>query len=144
MVGMMPIEVTEGKNGELMINNGVTRATRIHQLAPGRLVPVEVTDVRPKANFSKPYDEAGRERPLGAEPLVVARINTGRNEQGKHVLMLLPHHGQGVTLALDDTLLHGLCKLLQDVTAKAEWDMALNLPTGAPTAGTDAKPRVLN
>ena len=108
------------------------------------LLGMEREQALSKANFSKPYDEAGRERPLGAEPLVVARINTGRNEQGKHVLMLLPHHGQGVTLALDDTLLHGLCKLLQDVTAKAEWDMALNLPTGARTAGADAAPRVLN
>lgn len=50
---MPTIEVTEGRDGELMINNGVTRATRIHYLAPGKLVTVEVTEVRPKANFSK-------------------------------------------------------------------------------------------
>lgn len=36
-----------------MINNGVTRATRIHYLAPGQLVTVEITEVKPKANFSK-------------------------------------------------------------------------------------------
>jgi hypothetical protein len=30
---MMPIEVTEGRDGEMMINNGVTRATRMHYLA---------------------------------------------------------------------------------------------------------------
>jgi hypothetical protein len=53
MDGMLPVEVTEGRDGELMINNGVTRATRIHYLAPGKLIPVEITDVRPKANFSK-------------------------------------------------------------------------------------------
>jgi hypothetical protein len=96
-----------------------------------------------KANFSKTYDAAGRERPLGAEPLVVTRINTGRNEAGKHVLALLPHEGQGVTLALDDVLLHGLCKLIQDVAGKAEWDIALTLPTG-PVADTAGAPRVLN
>jgi hypothetical protein len=97
-----------------------------------------------QANFSRPYDAAGRERPLGAEPLVVARVNTGRNEQGKHVLVLLPQQGQGVTLALDDTLLHGLCKLLQDVVAKAEWDMALVMPTGTAQAGAEAAARLLN
>src|SRR3954469_12606001 len=97
-----------------------------------------------KANFSRPYDAAGGERPLGADPLVVARLNTGRNEQGKHVLMLLPQQGQGVTLALDDTLLHGLCKLLQDVVAKAEWDMALVMPTGPAQASPEAAPRLLN
>lgn len=51
--GMPPIEVTEGRDGALMINNGVTRATRIHYLAPGQLVTVEITEVRPKANFSR-------------------------------------------------------------------------------------------
>ena len=96
-----------------------------------------------KANFSRPYDADGRERPLGAEPILIARVNTGRNEQGKHVLALLPQTGQGVTLGLDDTLLHGLCKLLQDVVAKAEWDIVLTLPTGTPALNPDA-PRVLN
>ena len=51
--GMPAIEVTAGMNGELMINDGVTRATRCHYLAPGRPVLVEVIDVRPKANFSR-------------------------------------------------------------------------------------------
>ena len=97
-----------------------------------------------KADFSKPYEEAERERPLGAEPIVVARINTGRNDQGKHVLALLPQQGQGVTLALDDILLHGLCKLLQDVVGKAEWDIVLTLPTGPAAAGTEGAPRILN
>jgi hypothetical protein len=97
-----------------------------------------------KANFSRNYDAAGRERPLGAEPLLVARINTGRNESGKHVLVMLPQDGQGVTLAIDDTLLHGLCKLLQDVVGKAEWDMVLGLPTGPAAVNADGLPRVLN
>jgi hypothetical protein len=50
---MMPIEVTEGRDGEMMINNGVTRATRIHHLAPGKLVTVEITQVKPNANFTR-------------------------------------------------------------------------------------------
>lgn len=50
----MPIvEVTEGKDGLLAINNGVTRATRIHYLSPGLLIKIEVTDVQPLADFSK-------------------------------------------------------------------------------------------
>src|SRR6185295_3173173 len=73
------------------------------------------------ADFSKPYDEAGRARPLGSEPLLVARMNTGRNEQGRHVLGLLPAKGQGINLAMDDTLLHGVCKLLQDAVDKTDW-----------------------
>ncbi len=51
--GMPAVEVTAGMDGELMINDGVTRATRCHCLTPGRPVLVEVIDVRPKANFSR-------------------------------------------------------------------------------------------
>ena len=50
---MPPVEVTEGQNGEMMINDGVTRATRCHYLVPTTLVSVEVIDVRPFANFSR-------------------------------------------------------------------------------------------
>ena len=45
--GMPPLEVSRGTDGELVINNGVTRATRIAKLSPGTLVPVEVIDDLP-------------------------------------------------------------------------------------------------
>jgi hypothetical protein len=40
--GMPPPWVYEGADGELVIFNGVTRATRIAKLAPGALLRVEV------------------------------------------------------------------------------------------------------
>ena len=42
--GMPTLEVSRGTDGELVINNGVTRATRIAKLAPGTTVRVEVID----------------------------------------------------------------------------------------------------
>src|SRR3989442_7938043 len=45
--GMPPIEVSRGTDGELVINNGVTRATRIAKLSPGTTVRVEVIDDLP-------------------------------------------------------------------------------------------------
>lgn len=41
--GMPPLEVKRGADGELVIFDGVTRATRIAKVSPGTLVPVEVT-----------------------------------------------------------------------------------------------------
>lgn len=41
-VGMPPPWVYEGTDEELVLFNGVTRATRIAKLAPGTLIPVEV------------------------------------------------------------------------------------------------------
>jgi hypothetical protein len=39
---MPPLDVTEGPNGEYMINNGVTRATRAYMVNPGGTVPINV------------------------------------------------------------------------------------------------------
>ena len=44
---MPTIEVSRGTDGELVINNDVTRATRIAQLSPGTTVRVEVIDDLP-------------------------------------------------------------------------------------------------
>ncbi len=41
--GMPPIWVNRTRDGRLLIVDGVTRATRIAKLCPGRLVRVEIT-----------------------------------------------------------------------------------------------------
>ena len=51
--GMPPIEVIVGKDGEMIIFNGVTRATRAYQYHPNDPVLVEVTDVLPDINMNK-------------------------------------------------------------------------------------------
>lgn len=51
--GMPPVDVTRVANGELMINNGVTRATRVAKLLPGTWISVIVTDNRPKRDVSR-------------------------------------------------------------------------------------------
>ena len=50
--GMEALQATEGKGGELMINDGVTRATRISRLSPGTKVTVEIIDKAPNVDFS--------------------------------------------------------------------------------------------
>jgi len=45
--GMPPLEVSRGADGEFVVNNGVTRATRIAKLLPGVPVRVEVIDDLP-------------------------------------------------------------------------------------------------
>jgi len=46
-IGMPPLEVSRGSDGELVINDGVTRATRIARYAPTVPVTVEVIDELP-------------------------------------------------------------------------------------------------
>jgi hypothetical protein len=42
----------------------------------------------------------------------------------------LPTVGQGVHITLDDNLLHGVVKLIQNAVARADWDLELQVPTG--------------
>ena len=45
--GMPPLEVYRGTDGEFVLYDGVTRATRVAKLLPGQLVRVEVIDDLP-------------------------------------------------------------------------------------------------
>lgn len=48
--GMPPIWVREGSDGALLILDGVTRATRVAKLLPGRRVSVEIV-----SNSTRPF-----------------------------------------------------------------------------------------
>ncbi|MBX9584479.1 MAG: hypothetical protein K2X87_29615 [Gemmataceae bacterium] len=47
VAGMPTPEVYRGSDGELVVYNGVTRATRVAKLLPGQLLTVEVVDDLP-------------------------------------------------------------------------------------------------
>ena len=49
VAGMPPLEVSRGIDGELVINYGVTRATRVSKYLPGTSVIVEDTGTLPVA-----------------------------------------------------------------------------------------------
>jgi len=52
VTGMPPPWVSRGKNGALMLLNGVTRATRVAKLAPGQTITVEVVEDKPNTDYS--------------------------------------------------------------------------------------------
>ena len=99
-----------------------------------------------RANFAEPFEEAPRQMPLGAEPILVVRIQANRDDSGNQVLGLLPQQGQGIHLTLDNTLLHSLCKLLQNAVAKSDWDIVLELPALLAQSQVDdaAAPKTVN
>ena len=110
------------------------------------LVGMQHEQALSRANFAKPFDEVPREMPLGTEPILVARIQSNKDEGGNQVLGLLPQQGQGIHLTLDNTLLHSFCKLVQNAVAKSDWDITLELPTlQTPLALDDAAaPKTIN
>jgi hypothetical protein len=45
--------VIRGKDGQLQLVDGVTRATRVGKLLPGQSITVEVIETRPKLDLSR-------------------------------------------------------------------------------------------
>lgn len=80
-----------------------------------------------KADYKTRYEERDdRSFPLGKAPILPTKISVRATENG-YLLSLHPQQGQGIELALSQQLLHALCKLLADTTAKAEWDLDLQI-----------------
>jgi hypothetical protein len=116
--------------------------TQTNPEARKALLGIEHEQAVSKADFSKPYEEQARATPLGAEPLLLARIQTGHDPNGQPVLAMHPPEGQGVTLTLDPVLLHSVCRLLQAAVKKSDWDMDLKLPGSVPEEPVaDQRPR---
>jgi hypothetical protein len=103
------------------------------------LLGLEHEEAVQRADFTKPYDASEREMPLGKAPLLLARIQTGRDRKGQPVVALHPAEGQGVTLTFDSVLLHSLCRLLQAAVKKSDWDMELKLPGTEPQESAPAE-----
>ena len=98
-----------------------------------------------EVKFSKAaQQEPEREHPLGNAPMLVSKVRARRNDKGQTVLSLQPLQGNGVDLALGDTLLHGLMKLVQDTAVKAEWDLSLTVPTFAHAPSEEDAGRTVN
>ena len=129
-----------------MVRSSPEAARQSNPQARDALVGMQNEHALSRANFAKPFDEVPREMPLGAEPILVAHIQSNKDGSGNQVLRLLPQQGQGIHLTLDNTLLHSLCKLVQNAVARSDWDLVLELPTLlAPNEANDpALPRTLN
>jgi hypothetical protein len=114
--------------------------TQANPEARKALLGIEHQQAVEKADFSKTYERKPRSTPLGEEPLLLGRIQTGRDRKGQPVVAMHPSDGQGVTLTLDSVLLHSVCRLLQAAVKKSGWDMELNLP-GAEAPATEERAR---
>ena len=108
------------------------------------LLSLEHEQAVARADFSKPYEAEPVATPLGAEPLLLARIQTGRDPAGLPVLALHPSVGNGLTLSFDAVLLHSVCRLIQSAVKKTDWDIDLKLPGAEAQAQETAAPRTIN
>ncbi len=98
-----------------------------------------------QADFASQYQE-GSLFPLGAEPVLLARISLRPIAGETQTLILLPQEGLGINLDLDERLVHIFARLLQQAATAAEWALKLEITQGllAGNADTAAGPRRLH
>jgi len=118
--------------------------TQANPEARKALLGIEHQQAVQKADFSKAYEGKSRNMPLGEEPLLLGRIQTGHDRKGQPVLAMHPAEGQGVTLTLDAVLLHSVCRLLQAAVKKSGWDMELKLPGAEAAPPEERTGRTIN
>ena len=90
-----------------------------------------------KTPFQEPPPQAPRQFPLGEAPYVATQGNI-RLVDGVFKLALNPASGQGIEIGLDDRLMHSLCRLIEQSTRSADWDLPFFGNTPAQPVAMDA------
>jgi len=96
------------------------------EVAKKEVLSFQHQEAAQKMDYSKDFESTAQQQPLGDEPVLLAKVSIKPNEEGGQTLCMHPDQGQGIELALNQTLLHSICKLLQDTVANAEWDIDLS------------------
>lgn len=89
------------------------------------------------SDFQTEYQESTY-LPLGEEPAVLFSAGIKADPEGRALLCMHPKEGQGIELALNDQIVHSLCKLLADTSKKAGWGLDLCWSKIEPKQGPDA------
>jgi hypothetical protein len=101
-----------------------------------------VTQIRSRGEFDKPFADDIHDFPLGEEAVLVVKAHISVEAKQTLKIRFVSAHNGSFEVAFNETMLHGLCSLLQDAAKKADWDFVLNLP-GMPAQQWSER-RVLN
>lgn len=96
-----------------------------------------------EAEFNQPYAHAARSYPMGAEPLLVVRVEGRKGDKG-HALSLHPSHGESVHINVDEKLVHGMLKLIENGVARTDWDLSLRVGSTSVPVYADSDHATIN
>ena len=109
-----------------MLKKDAQIAAQQSELAKKEVLSFQHQEAAKKMDYSREFESTAQQQPLGDEPILLAKVSIKTNREGGQTLCMHPDQGQGIELTLNQTLLHSICKLLQDTVAKAEWDIDLS------------------
>jgi hypothetical protein len=98
-----------------------------------------------QADFATPYREQACAFPLGAEPILVARVELTALPNRQTRIAIKPQQGAGIDLDMPDSMLHAFCETLLKAASKADWGLALVKDLSSALTQTErGTPRVVN
>jgi hypothetical protein len=108
---------------ENALKESPTVQTQASQIAKKEVLAFEHQKAVSNSDFKTPFKESPKELPLGADPILLAKMQMRRNADGTLVMALAPEQGAGIDLALNPNLLHSLAELLSNGIRLAQWDI---------------------
>ena len=97
-----------------------------------------------RANFAEAFEDAPRDMPLGAEPILVVHIRADTDENNNPVLGLLPQQGQGIHLTLDNHAAALLVQAAAQRRGQSDWDIAAGTAGVAIDSRRNRAPKSVN
>lgn len=94
-----------------------------------------------EADFSQPFEAAGAQQPLGAEPLLAHTVHLTPRSGGSLQLAVVDAQRRSLQLELDAALGTAVRELVAAALRRADWGIDAG---AAPAAGAAAAPRLLN
>ena len=95
-----------------------------------------------KGDFSTQFSEDSSNLPLGETPILLAKIQLKRRNDGGNLLCMHPEKGEGIDLGLNEVLLHSFSKLLADAVSVSAWDIDLKI--SSEITGEETTPNRMN
>ncbi|MFT4580423.1 MAG: hypothetical protein ACI915_004416 [Gammaproteobacteria bacterium] len=108
---------------ENALKESPTVRTQVSPVAKKEVFAFEHQKAVSNSDFKTPFKESPKELPLGADPILLAKMQMRRNADGPMVMALAPEQGAGIDLALNPKLLHSLAELITNGVRLAEWDI---------------------
>lgn len=95
-----------------------------------------------KTDFTTPYISEGAQTPLGADPILVSKIQVSKTPDGQQILSLKDEKDVGINITVSSWLIHSLRKLIADGIQIAQWD--INVSVFSQPTSKDQPPRIIN
>ena len=103
----------------------------------------KIDEIRSRGDFDVPYSPDIDGYPFGKIPILLVQANINiSSKHGPRINFVSAENGS-FEVSFTSSMLHGFCTVLQDAVKATDWDIELQMPSGASAVEWEG-PRLLN